>query len=78
MNLYGLIAIMLLTVILGNYFQLQEPVKDIFEGIAQIFQFQNKGKNPAITDMAYVMILLLAVVGIINSLVRRKSDSDDE
>jgi len=74
MNLYGIVAIMLLTIILGNFFQIQEPVKEMFEGVAEIFQFNNKGSRPELYDLAVFMCFLITAVGIIKVLVQGKGD----
>jgi len=75
MNMYGIIALMILIIVLGHFFQLQPAIQQFVQRLADIPPFTNRGSNPAIFDLAVRLAYLIAIVGIITVLVRgRKKD----
>jgi len=74
MNLYGLAAILLISLLMIDYLGIQESIQRTFEGFANIFQFKHRGKNPMIFDIGIFLGLLIFVTGIVKLVVKRGND----
>ncbi len=74
MNMYGIIGLTIAIILLGHFFNLGPAVTQFFTRLSDIPEFSNKGTNPAIFDLAVRMAYLIAIVGIITVLVRRRDD----
>ena len=74
MNLYGVIALISLIVVLGFAFDLAPAIKQFADRIADIPEFTNKGRSPAVLDFAVRCLYILAIVAIIKIIFRRRGD----
>lgn len=77
MSIFKIIALIFLIIFLGTYFELQPAILKIADGIASVFQFEDKGANPALFDMAFIMVLLITLVGIVKVIFSGKREDDD-
>ena len=76
MNIYTLIGLIILVVILGHFFNLGPAIEQFANRLADIPTFDEKGDNPALFDLAVRLAYLIAVVGVIRLLMRRKRDDE--
>lgn len=75
MNMYQIIAFILLIIIVGNFFNLGPAIEQMATRLADIPSFEEKGDNPALFDLAVRMAYLIALVGIIKIIFSNwKSD----
>ncbi len=74
MNLYGVIALIFLLVVLGFSFDLAPAFKQFAQGIADIPKFTHTGRNPALYAFAIRLAYLIAIIGVLKIIFRRKGD----
>ena len=76
MNIYAIIAVILLIIILGHFFNLGPAIEQFALRMADIPSFDNKGDSPALFDLAVRLAYLIAIVGIIKVIMpsRKKDD----
>ncbi len=78
MNLYGIIGLILLILICGEYFHLVEPVQRIANGISNLFAFQSQRNTSPILNFGYVMMIYISIVGIIRMIIRNSKGDGSE
>lgn len=76
MNMYGIIALILLIIILGHFFSLGPAIEQFANRIADIPLFDNKGSNPALFDLAVRLAYLIAIVGVIKLILTGRKDDN--
>ena len=76
MNIYSMIALILLIIILGHFFELGPAIKQFAMRIADIPPFDEKGDSPALFDLAIRLAYLIAIVGLIKVIFSRRKDSE--
>lgn len=76
MNLYQVIAFLILIIFLGREFNLAPSIEHFANGIANIPHFENRGSRPFISDLAVRMMYLIALVGIIKVIFGKKENSE--
>jgi len=78
MNLYGITALFLMTLLLINFLGIQPHINAIFEGLADIFQFKHRGDSKMAFDIGIFLGLLIFITGIVRIIFKGKSGADDE
>lgn len=74
MNAYGLVAIMLVSLIFIFFLGLEPQIQQGFSRLVDIPKFTSKGNSPHLFDLSVRLAYLIAIVGVIRLLVRRRSD----
>ena len=70
MNAYGMIAIGIVIILLGHFFNLVPAVEQLVSRLADIPTFEDTGDRPAF-NLAVRLAYLIALVGIIKILFSR-------
>ena len=65
MNIYSVIALLVLIVVVGHFFNLGPAIQEFATKLADIPSFDDKGSNPALFDLAVRFAYLIALVGVI-------------
>ena len=76
MNMYNLIALLVAVIVASAYFDLAPPIHQMFERMADIPEFTSKGNKPHLFDLAVRLAYLIALVGIIKLVLRRRRDDE--
>jgi len=74
MSIYCVIALALVAIIFTAVFGLEPAVQKIANGIADALSFADKGSKPHLFDLAVLLALLIALVGIVKVLVTRRGN----
>ena len=76
MNLYKVLAIILLVIILGNYFNIAPSIEMFFSRISDIPKFEEKGSNPALYNLVVRLAYLIAILGALKLFFIGSRDDD--
>lgn len=76
MNIYGLAAILLISLLMIDYLGIQESIKSIVEGFADIFQFKHRGRNPMIFDLGILLAIMIFITGLVRVIVQGNKDEE--
>jgi hypothetical protein len=75
-NRYGIIVFFLALLLSIHVLDLKPHIQQLAQRIVDIPLLTHKGTNPAMFDLAVRLAYLIAIVGIISLLVRRRSNDD--
>jgi Na+/H+ antiporter NhaC len=76
MNIYGLIALLILIIILSNIFGLGPAIQQLAGRLADIPSFEGRTQNPELYTLAIRMIYLISIVTILRMLFSRSGDDE--
>lgn len=76
MNVYGLIAFFLLTLIAISFLDLKPHIQQLAQRIVDIPALTQKGSSPHLFDLAVRLVYLIVIVAIVKILLSRKSGND--
>lgn len=77
MNLYGVIALLMLLMVIGFAFDLAPAITRFVDRLLDIPKFTHTSRNPALYELAIRMIYLITLVAIVKLVLNRKRDDDD-
>jgi len=76
MNGYQIIVFFLALLLCVHVLDLKPHIQQLAARIVDVPLLTHKGSNPAIFDFAVRLAYLIAIVGVISLLVRRRSNDD--
>ena len=76
MNIYGMVALLILILAVGEFFHLGPAIEQFANKIADIPSFEDKGSNPALYDLAVRMIYLISILGVFRIIFNRPKDGE--
>ena len=74
MNIYGLCAIILVSLIFIFALGLEPQIQQAFQRLVDIPPFTSKGNSPHLFDLGIRLAYLIAIVGIVKMFLRRRHD----
>ncbi len=74
MNAYGLIAVILVSMIFIFFLGLEQQIQQGLWRLVDIPAFSSKGNSPHLFDLGVRLAYLIAIVGILRLLLRKRRD----
>ena len=74
MNIYSVIALMILIIVVAHTLDIVPAIQQLAYRLAEIPQFTNKGDRPALFDLAVRLAYLLVFVAVIKIIFSRNRD----
>lgn len=72
MNIYRIIAVLLMVIFLAEYFDIAESIKAFLEAVLDIPKLMPSGSNDGMFQLAVRLCYLIALLGALKLMLRRQ------